>query len=223
MRDEGDRITLGFKQRTNPTSQDGSSNDGGMDEVEVVVSDFERTALMLEKIGLKQKFYEENRRVRWTKGEVEFDIDYWPELKPYLEIEAKSWEQVDAAIAELGLDPADKRSFQPSKSTNSKAPTSSSMMPSPSMGSSKKRRHLPNKLFHRRLGRLAAGFNIVFAIRSQPVGIHECWLGHAAAHRRHFASHKRAHAGRLRKIRRAQAGRCGFGEQQIPAAAIESW
>jgi adenylate cyclase class 2 len=111
VRDEGDQITMGFKQRIAPTSSDGSSNDGGMEEVEVVVSDFDKATLMLEKIGLKQKFYEENRRVRWTRGELEFDIDTWPLLKPYLEIEAKSWGQIDQAIELLGLDPRDKKVF----------------------------------------------------------------------------------------------------------------
>lgn len=111
VRDEGDKITFGFKQRTGATGSDGSSNDGGMDEVEVEVSDFEKTALLLEKIGLKRKFYEENRRVRWVKGDIEFDIDTWPLLDPYLKIEAKSWEQIDQAIKLLGLDPADKKIF----------------------------------------------------------------------------------------------------------------
>lgn len=111
VRDEGDKVTFGFKQRTGTSSSDGSSNDGGMDEVEVEVSDFEKTALLLEKIGLKRKFYEENRRIRWIKGDIEFDIDHWPLINPYLEIEAKSWDQIDEAIKLLGLDPADKKVF----------------------------------------------------------------------------------------------------------------
>ncbi|HEY2004654.1 MAG TPA: CYTH domain-containing protein [Candidatus Saccharimonadia bacterium] len=111
VRDEGDKVTFGFKQRTGVTSSDGSSNDGGMDEVEVVVSDFDKTALLLEKIGLKRKFYEENRRIRWAKGDLEFDIDHWPLLNPYLEIEAKSWDQIDAALKLLELNPADKKVF----------------------------------------------------------------------------------------------------------------
>ena len=90
VRDEGEQVTMGFKRRIAPSGRNGLSNDGGMEEVEVIVSDFEKTALMLEKIGLVQKFYEENRRVRWTKGDIEFDIDTWPLLHPYLEIEAQT-------------------------------------------------------------------------------------------------------------------------------------
>ena len=111
VRDEGDQVTMGFKQRMNTSSSDGSSNDGGMNEVEMVVNDFDAATLFLEKIGMKRKFYEENRRIRWVKGDIEFDIDYWPQLKPYLEIEAKKWSQIDDAIGLLGLDPSDKKIF----------------------------------------------------------------------------------------------------------------
>ena len=111
LRDEGDRIALSFKQRIGATSHDGSTSDTGMEEVEVVVSDFEKTATFLRRIGMIDKFYQENKRTRYKKGDVEFDIDSWPALKPYLEIEAKSWEAIDKAIAELGLDPKDKKIF----------------------------------------------------------------------------------------------------------------
>jgi adenylate cyclase class 2 len=111
VRDEGDQITMGFKQRLNPGNSDSSTNDTGMHEIEIIVSDFEKAALFLEQIGMKRKFYEENRRVRWLRGDMEFDIDTWPGLKPYLEIEAKTWGQIDEAIALLGFDPADKKIF----------------------------------------------------------------------------------------------------------------
>ncbi len=42
---------------------------------------------------------------------MEFDIDTYPELEPYLEIESYSWQKIDEAIAWLCLDPADKRIF----------------------------------------------------------------------------------------------------------------
>ncbi|MCC2631960.1 MAG: adenylyl cyclase [Patescibacteria group bacterium] len=111
VRDEGEQVTLSFKQRKGTSSHDGATNDQSMEEIELVVSDFARMATFFERIGLKQKFYEENRRVRWTKDDLEFDIDYWPELNPYLEIEAKSWEKIDEAIALLGLNPTDKKIF----------------------------------------------------------------------------------------------------------------
>ncbi|MES2216460.1 MAG: CYTH domain-containing protein [Patescibacteria group bacterium] len=111
LRDEGDRVTLTWKKRLGMTSQDGSTSDEGMEEIEVVVSDFEKTAAILRSLGMIDKFYQENRRTRYKKGKVEFDIDYWPRLNPYLEIEGHSWQEVDAAITDLGLNPADKRIF----------------------------------------------------------------------------------------------------------------
>lgn len=106
VRDEVTQVTLGFKQRLAPKGQ---GEDAGMEEVEVVVSDFAKTCLLLEKIGLTLKFYEENRRTRYTLGTLTFDIDTWPLLDPYLEIEAESWDQVAEGIDLLGLDPAQQK------------------------------------------------------------------------------------------------------------------
>lgn len=105
VRDEGDKVTMGFKKRLLPNQQ----NDAGMHEIEMVVSDFDIAWKFLEAIGLKQKFYEENYRTRYMLGEIEFDIDHWPLLTPYLEIEAPSWEKIDEAINLLGLNPNDKK------------------------------------------------------------------------------------------------------------------
>lgn len=111
LRDEGEKITLAFKQRIGITAHDGSSNDGGMEETEIIVNDFEKTATFLLKLGFIEKFYQENRRIRLMKDDIEFDIDTFPELEPYLEIEAPSWEKIDEAITILELNPADKKVF----------------------------------------------------------------------------------------------------------------
>ena len=109
LRDEGDKITLCFKQRLG-IGQNGE-NDKGMEEIEVIVSDFENTANIFLNIGFIEKFYEENRRVRFELQDLEFDIDYWPLINPYLEIEAKSWENVDKAVNLLGLNKTDQKIF----------------------------------------------------------------------------------------------------------------
>jgi len=111
LRDEGDKITLTFKQRIGIKKDDGTANDETMKEVEVEVSDFNRTAKLLRELGLKEKFYEENRRIRYLLEDTEFEIDFWPKLEPYLEIEAPSWQKVDEAIHKLGLNPDDKKIF----------------------------------------------------------------------------------------------------------------
>jgi adenylate cyclase class IV len=70
VRDEGDTVTTAFKQRKNVRNSDGLSNDGGVDEYEIIVNGFKNAALFLEKIGLEEKFYEENYRTRWVKGDI---------------------------------------------------------------------------------------------------------------------------------------------------------
>ncbi len=111
LRDEGEKITLSFKKRLGAEKHDGTGNDDGMEETEIIVNDFEKTAQLLLSIGFIEKHYVENKRTRWTKEGVEFDIDIYPELEPYLEIESDSWQKIDEAIVWLGLNPEDKRIF----------------------------------------------------------------------------------------------------------------
>lgn len=111
LRDEGDKITLTFKQRLGENLKNRSkfSNDKGMKEVETIVNDFEKTAEILYSIGMTDKFYEEKRRIRYIFKGIEFDIDYMPGLKPFLEIEAKNYEEVEKGIKLLNLNTDDKK------------------------------------------------------------------------------------------------------------------
>lgn len=115
LRDEGDKVTLTFKKRLSTEKKFTGKNDKGMIEHEVVVSDFDTTANIFLAAGFMQKFYEEKRRVRYMLDDIEFDIDFCPGLKPYLEIETTSWEKVDEAITMLELDPINKKIFSSSQ------------------------------------------------------------------------------------------------------------
>jgi adenylate cyclase, class 2 len=109
LRDEGDQITLAFKQRIKPGAE--GENDQGMQENEIVVSDFDQTTNILFKMGLIEKGYQENKRIRYILNDVEFDIDSWPKIPTYLEIEADSWEKVERATELLELNYDDKKIF----------------------------------------------------------------------------------------------------------------
>jgi adenylate cyclase, class 2 len=109
LRDEGNQITLSFKKRIKP-GKDGA-NDEGMQENEIIVSDFDQTADILLRIGLIEKSYQENKRISYILNDIEFDIDSWPQIPTYLEIEAKSWEEIDKAVKVLDLNLEDKKIF----------------------------------------------------------------------------------------------------------------
>lgn len=111
LRDEGDKITLTFKQRLGKNLRDNLGGDDGMYERETMVTNFEATREILLKIGLIEKMYQENKRERYILDEVECDIDTWPLLDPYLEIEGKSWNKVYEIVEKLGLRREDGKKF----------------------------------------------------------------------------------------------------------------
>jgi adenylate cyclase class 2 len=75
----------------------------GTKELEIVVSSFEDTNEMMEKLGYFHRNYQENFRIEYTLDGVNFDLDKWPMIKPYIEIEGKSEKHVYEAINKLGL------------------------------------------------------------------------------------------------------------------------
>ena len=102
VRDEGDRTTISFKQRFGVSGQ---GNDAGIREIEIVADDFDQANNLFHAIGMKPKFYEENRRTQYLFDGVEICIDEWPLIPPYVEIEGQSWEAVLATAERLGFDP----------------------------------------------------------------------------------------------------------------------
>jgi len=97
VRDEGDRVTMTYKQF------DALSVDGAK-EHEVIVSDFEETIALLAAAGLPYGSFQESKRETWDLNRVEIVIDEWPWLSPYIEIEADDELQVKAIARQLGFD-----------------------------------------------------------------------------------------------------------------------
>jgi adenylate cyclase class 2 len=46
----------------------------------------------------------EKKRIQYKKGNVIFDIDFWPRIPAFIEIEADSLENANAGAQELGFD-----------------------------------------------------------------------------------------------------------------------
>lgn len=109
LRDEGDKVTMAFKQRLGIKNKEAGQNDAGMEEFEITVDSFERTKDILLSLGLIEKFSQEKKRISWEKGEIKFDLDTYPQIPSFLEIEGSTWAEVDAAILELGFSLADKK------------------------------------------------------------------------------------------------------------------
>jgi adenylate cyclase class 2 len=98
LRTDDEITTLAYKKIEN-------KNIGGTTEIEVAVDNFDKTAMLLKKIGLRQLLLQESRRIAYSFNDIEFDIDFWPGLNPYLEIEAQSREKLEEGMALLGFTP----------------------------------------------------------------------------------------------------------------------
>lgn len=102
LRTNGEETTLTIKTVVD-------KNDlGGTQEHEVVVSDFEKMNDILEKLGYKHRNYQENKRIRYILDEVEIDIDTWPLIPTYAEIDGKNKEVVISILKKLDYFGSDK-------------------------------------------------------------------------------------------------------------------
>ncbi len=68
----------------------------GTKELEIEVEDFEKTNEMLKILGYLPKAFQENKRIRYLLNGTEIDLDSWPLIPPYMEIEGKSKEEIEA-------------------------------------------------------------------------------------------------------------------------------
>ncbi|RKS09290.1 adenylate cyclase class 2 [Nocardiopsis sp. Huas11] len=100
LRDTGDRVTLTVKEID-------SDAIGGTRETETEVGDFETANALLGKLGYAPKAYQENRRHSFTLDGARLEIDAWPRIPAYLEIEADSRADVVRVAALLGYSEAD--------------------------------------------------------------------------------------------------------------------
>lgn len=96
VRDEGDKITVTYKQF------DEQSVDGAK-EIEFEVSDFEAAVAMFEAVGLPYESFQESRRETWRLDDVEIMLDEWPWLDTYIEIEGMSEAHIQDVAKKLGL------------------------------------------------------------------------------------------------------------------------
>jgi adenylate cyclase, class 2 len=100
LRDTGIASTLTVKE----IRHDGID---GTDEIEVGVDSFDATSHLLARLGFTPRSYQENRRTSFTLRGAQLEIDEWPLIPPYLEIEAGSRDDVIKVAAVLDIAESD--------------------------------------------------------------------------------------------------------------------
>jgi len=96
VRDEGDKITLTYKQFS-------SLSIDGAREIEVIVSSFEDTISVFTSVGLTVVSFQESKRETWQLDGSEVMLDQWPWLDSYIEVEATAEKEIQSVVAKLGL------------------------------------------------------------------------------------------------------------------------
>jgi adenylate cyclase class 2 len=73
-------------------------------EIEFTVSDMQSASDLLSELGLVAFRTQEKRRHSFKKGETMIDIDTWPKVPTYVEIEGPDEDKLKETAAALGLD-----------------------------------------------------------------------------------------------------------------------
>lgn len=97
VRDEGDKITLSYKEIKGGKIED-------QREINLKVNNYGEACDLLASIGCARKAYQETKREIWMLGDVEICIDEWPYLEPFIEVEGPSEKEVKDASEKIGFE-----------------------------------------------------------------------------------------------------------------------
>jgi adenylate cyclase class 2 len=100
VRDEGNKVTLSYKQLNDRTLH-------GTKEVSLVVDNFEKSCEFLLAVGFEIKAQQETKREKWTHRGVEITIDTWPWVPSFVELESKNESTLKEISSLLGFNWAD--------------------------------------------------------------------------------------------------------------------
>lgn len=100
VRDEGDKVTLTYKK----TKEHDLSS---IKEIEVTVSDYQKTIDIMLAMGLVICSDQETKRETWELDGVEVEIDQWPWIPPIVEVEGESESEIKAVSEKLGFNWSD--------------------------------------------------------------------------------------------------------------------
>ena len=74
-------------------------------------SQWDAVASYMESIGLKKIVYQQKKRISYLYNNIRFDIDTWPSVPTYLEIESNTEEAILDGVRLMGFDPKDTTSM----------------------------------------------------------------------------------------------------------------
>jgi adenylate cyclase class 2 len=97
LRDTGIETTLAYKN-VEKKSIDGTK------ELEIKVDSFDKTNELLNILGYTPKAFQENKRIRYMLNNVEIDIDSWPLIPTYMELEGDNIEEIKKVEELLEVD-----------------------------------------------------------------------------------------------------------------------
>ncbi len=97
LRTQNGSTILAYKHRTEMTAE-------GTEEIEFTVSSADKAEALLERLGYEVFRYQQKLRHTFKLGEVIVDIDTWPRIPTYVELEGPSVELLKEAAMNLNLD-----------------------------------------------------------------------------------------------------------------------
>lgn len=99
LRQSNDKVMLTSKH----ILEKNKTNFQNVVETEIEVSSLKETNLLLESLGLAKRSYQEKIRYSYKYKSAEIEIDLWPLLKPYVEIECDDENIINEIVELLGV------------------------------------------------------------------------------------------------------------------------
>lgn len=101
------RIRSDDKHSTMTVKEIGNSNCNLQDvnEYEMEIANVESSIAILKEIGLFHRNYQEKYRISYSYKNSEIDIDFWPYINPYVEIEAENPSLIKEILEDIDINP----------------------------------------------------------------------------------------------------------------------
>lgn len=96
VRDEGDKVTMSYKQFFSESLE-------GMTEIELTAPSYEQGCLFLNSLGLTPRSIQESKRETWEWQGCEIVLDTWPWLPSFMEIEGETERDLMNVVDALGF------------------------------------------------------------------------------------------------------------------------